>query len=36
MSGLGEVLAAPPYSDVSEAASTQTLDEAFAAAGVTG
>ncbi len=36
MAGLPEVLAAPPYGDVSEAAATQTLDEAFAAAGLTG
>jgi quinol monooxygenase YgiN len=36
MAGLGEVLAEPPRGDVSEAASIQTLDEAFAAGGVTG
>jgi quinol monooxygenase YgiN len=36
MAGLPEVLAAPPYGDVCEAVATQTLDEAFAAAGLTG
>jgi quinol monooxygenase YgiN len=36
MAGLGEVLAAPPAGSISEASSTQTLDEAFAAAGITG
>jgi quinol monooxygenase YgiN len=36
MGGLGDVLAEPPRGDVSETSSTQTLDEAFAAAGLTG
>ena len=31
---LGEVLAGPPSGSVSEVASTQTLDEAFAAGGI--
>lgn len=34
--GLGEVVAAPPVGSVSETSSTQTLDEALAAAGVGG
>jgi quinol monooxygenase YgiN len=33
--GLGEVLAGPPSGSVSEVSSTHTLDEAFAAAGIT-
>ena len=33
---LGEVLAGPPAGSVSEVSSTQTLDEAFAAAGIAG
>ena len=33
---LGEVLAAPPAASISEVSSTQTLDEAFAAAGIAG
>ncbi len=32
--GLGEVLAAPPTGSISEVSETQTLDEAFAAAGI--
>jgi quinol monooxygenase YgiN len=31
---LGEVLAGPPAGSISEVSSTQTLDEAFAAAGI--
>jgi quinol monooxygenase YgiN len=31
---LGEVLAGPPTGSISEVSSTQTLDEAFAAAGI--
>ena len=31
---LGEVLAGPPTGSISEASSTQTLDEAFVAAGI--
>ena len=34
--GLGEVLAEPPAGHVAEVASTRTLDEALASAGVTG
>ena len=33
---LGEVLAGPPTGSVSEVSSTQTLDDAFAAAGIGG
>jgi quinol monooxygenase YgiN len=33
---LGEVLAEPPAGSVSEVSSSQTLDEAFAAAGIAG
>jgi quinol monooxygenase YgiN len=33
---LGDVLAGPPVGSVSEVSSTQTLDEAFAAAGIAG
>ena len=33
LGALGEVLAAPPTASISEVSSTQTLDEAFAAAG---
>jgi quinol monooxygenase YgiN len=36
LKALGDVLAAPPKVSISEASSTQTLDEAFAAAGITG
>jgi len=36
LNALGEVLAAPPTASISEASSTQTLEEAFAAAGITG
>jgi quinol monooxygenase YgiN len=34
--GLGEVLAGPPTGSVAEVSSTKTLDEALAAAGITG
>jgi quinol monooxygenase YgiN len=36
LTALGEVLAAPPTASISEVSSTQTLDEAFAAAGIAG
>ena len=36
LNALGEVLAAPPTASISEVSSTQTLDEAFAAAGIAG
>ncbi len=34
--GLGDVIAEPPTGSVSEVSSSQTLEEAFAAAGITG
>ena len=34
--GLGEVLAEPPVGSVSEVSSSQTLDQALAAAGIAG
>jgi quinol monooxygenase YgiN len=36
MAGMGDVLAGPPTGSVGEVSSTQTLDEAFAAAGIGG